>query len=292
VTAAINEWLKNVPPQTAAFYGSLLAFSASLLVAFIGFGSVLFQNWKENRRVGLRLKHEADLKRVEREMDLKRDAFLIACEGMAAASEYLARFADLSLSREKHQEIVKQVATKVHRVHLIANKETLGCLVEFYETYIEYLIELEALRLPVIAKNDAVLRNDAYTAQVKETFRVLNDKLIDLRITRNDPQVLAAAVEQVRMVMKEMEDASEQQVQLRLSLLPIHRAFASTAMQRSLDLGSWTAKAVAAMRDELGFPLDAKEYESALAQSRQRVREKFTQFFEQAERLANTVKSP
>jgi hypothetical protein len=269
VLSEFNRWFAQVSPSAAAFLASLISFGASLLVASVGFGGVLYQNWRENNRLADKLKHDTDLDVKSRTMEMKREAFLAVGEAIAAAADYLARFSDLSLARDKHQEGVRSIGAKVQGVHLIANDRTLAALIDVYERYVEYVMELEVLRIPVLVKQDEVGRADEYASRVDAAFHQTNQQFTNLKLSTTDPELLKTAMGQVQMLLEESRKAADRRAHVRLELHRMLAPFAARSLECSLRLGELSMKAVLAMRAELGVEIDAAAYESRLAKSRE-----------------------
>jgi hypothetical protein len=280
-------WLNTITPSAAAFFGTLVSVSGAMIVATLAFIGVMRQIRHENRRFEKRLKHEAEQNTIERAMEMKRDVFMTVCEGMAAGVRYLAKFADVTLPPDKHEEIISQVLPKTSPVHIIASDATLDTLIRTYECFVESVFELHFRRLPITNKLGELGRFEAMLNQRQQLREQLQAKLHEVRGLAPSPSLDNFLVERLTVVESEIKAVETKCAELHPELFRMRLELASLALQRSQDFEKFQAKAIIAMRAELSFPIDTARYEQNLNGVRARVWKNYEEF---VENVKTTVK--
>src|SRR6266404_9483198 len=142
-------WLNTLPPAVGFLLAPILSLTSALIVAVISRRGITIQIQNENRRFERKLEHEAEEKTKERAMQMKREAFMIVCEGLALGTQYISKFADQEIPRDKHQQLISDITPRLSRVHLIANDVTIHALIQAYDFFLESVYDLEGERLSI-----------------------------------------------------------------------------------------------------------------------------------------------
>jgi hypothetical protein len=223
-------WLNDIPPF--AWTGFISLFSA-LLVAFIVRRGVLDQIRNENERFERKLVHEREEKTIEREMEMKRDVFMTVCEALASGSGYLSKFADFEVSEKDHSAIISNVLPRLYRVHLIAKMPTIKALIDVQDFLVKEITELAAAKYVIV-------------------LRKIDSRNIQEQIKQSSPKDAIPLYD-------ELSD-------LDLNIFQMQMALTKQALRAAIALENLGSKSVIAMREELGFPIDAALYSAQLSE--------------------------
>jgi hypothetical protein len=113
----------------------------------------LFGVWLQSRseasRLKRQLKHDAEQREKERQMDLRREVFLGAAETLGKQSEYLNLFSKVDFDFWKDQEVLRGCIGAANKVHLIAGSETIEAYVRASQSWAKAILQLSKSRLKI-----------------------------------------------------------------------------------------------------------------------------------------------
>jgi len=226
----------------------------------------------ENQRFERRLEHEAKEKAVERAMQIKREVFMTVCEALALGSQFLSKFADAEMPREKHQQLISEIGPRLYRVHLIGSDETIQALINAYEFFVKAMLDLEGTRLPINMYRADQARAEAALKQNQEFEQSLMSEIAKLEGSAPNLQLQQFLMGRLTSVRTLIADLLNKCTALNTQILTLHMGLVSKAIHLAMDFENYGTKAVIAMRVELAFPITNDRYETILRAVRERTK--------------------
>jgi len=141
----IISFIENIPP---AFYGVLIG----SMLTIIG---VVLTNLSNTNQLRLQYEHERQLQNKERDLNMRREIYMDAMEGISAGITAVSRFAELNETPEALMKSFTSLSANVCKVTIVGQNETIEALANFQ-------LELNGAFLRVSAKRDQF---DAYLRQ-------------------------------------------------------------------------------------------------------------------------------
>ncbi len=229
---------------------------AAAVGGLISIMSVVIQNLFLAKRQREQLSHDAEQRRVEREMALRREVYLEVAGATANLQEYLLNLGNPNISAEKQTEIVQGSSAALNRAQVVGRLDTLQSLnraQEFFGvTSIDLnlrgmAVKLAALKVSDLEKESQFLFNN----RMELAKTILSQKDADLK------QLLETLVgsleEKENEIKKQLDDArNAHRGELKKLLV--------AATQAGLDYNNLLIEPLIMARRELGFELDANVY--------------------------------
>ncbi len=261
--------LESIP---AAVYAATTASTITLIGLWL-------QNRGESMRNIQRLDHDAQQRDREREMTVRREVYLKAAEAMAQAQEYLASLANIDISLQQHEAMVKGVGADLNKVHIVGSMPTVQAIVEANQFFAHAVSELSIQKLPIrritheieyqqMSIESAAARRDEALASMKEMTRagIDNQRAWNLHHKIfNDEQ-------------NEMDVALAKKEKLQNELAHHQADFVKHCAQAGLALGRLVVNANLAIRRELELGLDAEAYRTLMKHSHERLGREVDEF--------------
>lgn len=265
------EFLHSVPVAVYA------AFTASTITL----AGLWLQNRGESARNVERLTHDASQRDREREMTIRRDVYLKAAEALAHAQDYLAGLANVDVSPQQQQTIIKGVGADLNKVHIVGSMPTVQAIVAANQFFAQAVSHLSLRRLPMqeitraMEMQDAIIesaiaRRDEALTTMKEMNRsgADNSKAWDVqhKIFHEEQRAIGAAFAEKERLQQE--------------LAQYQAKFLKRSAQAGLELGWLVVKANLAIRRELELDLDADEYLHLMQQSHAKLGDELDRFYQ------------
>lgn len=213
----------------------------------------------------LTLFHDSKQRKLEREMDLRREVYLEAAGGLAEAQFFLGRFAQPEFKPDQDSGLTGSKIGWYNKVQLVASIETFEAFAEGEARFqaalaglipIRYEFDQVQLRLQAVqsrkdqlTKYQQVLHSGAqsFLAQGAPTGVNLHDFYAGIQLTQAQIDELAG---------QEANLLTEKADRQRALLLEVNR--------RSAELRRSMAEAVVALRQELSLPIEKDRYHAAI----------------------------
>lgn len=252
----------------AAIIASIMTFVGVVIAAMAAFLGVYVTHCGHERRFRRQLEHDKELKRIEREMALRKEIFLDAAEAIVAGIGAVARYADLKVP---HDELTKEFNEKrsaIAKVHIIAREETVYAVSAFMDELSATIIRLSLSRQPLIQMQS---RLNILEDQI-QIFGKEKDRLIELMKQLN----FEGNTEQHRWDFvkntfefedKRVIEANQEHQSLSLTLRTAHLNFLEVCYESSSQISKLLIPAVREVRSELELPFDELRYSQMIENS-------------------------
>lgn len=252
----------------AAIIAAIITFLGVVIAATAAFIGVFVTHRGHEKRFSRQLGHDKEVKRIEREMALRKEIFLDAAEAIVAGIGAVARFADLKVP---HDELTKEFNEKrsaIAKVHIIAREETVYAVSAFMDELSATLIRLSLARQPLIQMQS---RLKILEDQIQE-FGKEKDRLVELMKQLN----FEGNTEQHRWDFvkntfefedKRANEANQEHQSLTLNLRTVHLNFLEACYESSAQISKLLIPAVREVRSELELPFDESRYRQMIENS-------------------------
>lgn len=205
--------------------------------------------------------HDRDQKRIEREMELRRDVYLQTAEAVVAGINLISRYADLGVAKEDLGKEFFEKRSAFAKVHLIGKEATVKALLAFNQELSSAVMRMALLRNPLVEMQNRIkFLNDQILAFGRERDRMV-ELMKQLNFEGNREQHRWAFVQNTfEFEQKRVNDAIAEQQMLQAKLSTEWAAFAQECFVTVKKLNLLVPEVVKAIRDELDLPIDYAAY--------------------------------
>lgn len=269
---AIAQFFDKLPATSqSAIVASLVTLCGAILAATIALIGILITHRGNERRLLKQLDHDRQQKRVDREMELRKEVYLGAAEAIDAGLVVLSSYANLEKTPD---ELFREFYAKrgaLSKVHLIAKESTVTAVLAFSIEFGEEIKRLSLLRQPL---TQAWVRLEFLGGQI-QFFGKERDRMVDLMKQlnfegNNDPHRWDFVRNTFEFEKKRVDDAIAEQLSLDAKLKNDWAVFASECFSATNRVSRLVAPAVKAVRDELELPFDYEVYRATIDESLRR----------------------
>ncbi len=252
----------------AAIIAAIITFLGVVIAATAAFIGVFVTHRGHEKRFGRQLEHDKEVKRIEREMALRKEIFLDAAEAIVAGIGAVARYADLKV---QHDELTKEFNEKrsaIAKVHIIACEETVYAVSAFMDELSATLIRLSLARQPLIQMQSRLkILEDQIQIFGKEKDRLV-ELMKQLNFEGNTEQRRWDFVKNTfEFEDKRANEANQEHQSLTLNLRAEHLNFLEACYESSSQISKLLIPAVREVRSELELPFNESRYSQMVENS-------------------------
>lgn len=247
-------WIADVPKESkGTIVGALIAAGISALTAIIS-------NWNSRRIVRLQLRSAERQAELKRTMQLREDVFLPAARASGVAILVSAKMINPETRQDELNSEVADVVSKINALHVIASERTLDPLVDLGEKIGLLFSTMDQFRIEILQAHG---RFKAHSEIVDKEIRN-GDALIEMMRANNLGDQSDESQRKIddqwklhRELLAKWEATRDAEAQHFRSLTAAaHKRWSELA----LDMVPEQTKALIAIREELGLPLDGEWY--------------------------------
>ena len=141
-------------------------------IALIG---VLISNRNNRKQLEIQLKHDAEIKKIERKASMRREVYLKAAEELVNANRYIGSLAQIDLTKTNIAEGLQGFFTSATKLGLVAEQETGKAVNDLLLAYSGLLFRLLAKVSPINdLRNNIDIINYHYVESQNEIKRILS----------------------------------------------------------------------------------------------------------------------
>jgi len=247
----------------AALIGSAVTLLGALFAAAIALLSVLVTHRGNEKRLAKQLAHDREQKRIEREMELRRDVYLETAEAIVAGINLIGRYADLGIPKDDLGKEYFEKRGAIAKVHLIGREATVKALLTFNQELGSAVMRMALLRNPLVQMQARLkVLSDQIQAFGKERDRMV-ELMRQLNFDGNREEHRWAFVNNTfEFERKRVADCIAEQQALEAKLKGEWVTFAAECFDTVKRLSLLVPAAVRAVREELEMPLNYTEYKT------------------------------
>jgi len=263
-------YFQEAAPQTSQLPTIVVAIlSSGVLGSLLTLLGVWLQNRANSNRSTNELASQANERRIEREMALRREIYLLGAEALGKMQNYLISLANPLMEDKERNAIVAGVNESLNKVAIIASLDILTALDKLQAHYSSSTTDLITMKMEFTSRSQ-LLRNDeeAHTnlgqhlAQITAALNAANQKQ-----DRAEQAALIAQYDELDALYKRQEEDLRNR---RSEVLLGMQSLITKAIDAALVYDELAAPLNCMVRDELGFPINKEKYTAMLAEARAR----------------------
>lgn len=253
LTEVLN-WISDVPKESkGTIVGALIAAGISALTAIIS-------NWNSRRIVRLQLKSAERQVNFKRTMQLREDVFLPAAKSSGVAILVSAKMINPEARQEDLNNEVAEIVSNINALHVIASEKTLDPAVDLGAKIGILFATMDQFRVQIMQ----VHGNWKAASEIVDKEIRNGDALIEMMRANNLGDRSEEAQKKIDDQWKLHRDLLAKWETSRDGHLRALRTVTAAAHKRwselALDMVPEQTRALIAVREELGLPLDAEWY--------------------------------
>jgi hypothetical protein len=265
--------LESIP---ATFWGVLAG-------SFFSLGGVWLSNRNSARNLRLQLQHDQMTRSKDREMVLRRDAYLAVAEAISSGFQAVGRFADLKNEGEALTATYFEKAPAIAKVSIVARLDTLKVVLAVQSELSAVFMRLHTERIAgTYIKRDLLVtskRLDSYIKNQTRSVELMNEENLK---GRPDGARWDAIQRNFKFESAQIESDFLEQRRLERDMQDAQMKLAAVVSGELVGLNKILAPAMAAVRRELDMPIDEHLLDDILVQIATKQDESLTAFIEEA----------
>jgi hypothetical protein len=268
MTENIIQFFNNLPATSQS------AIIASVVTVLGVIFSAVFTHLGNERRFAKQLKHDRLQKRVDREMELRKEVYLNAAEAIDAGLVVINNYANLGKTPEELFKEFSEKRSAFSKMHLIARESTVASIQALGLEFDEAVKRLSLLRQPLTQMQAQLkLLNDQIHASGRERDRMV-ELMKQLNFEGNkDAHRWDFVRNTFEFEQQRVSKAIEEQMILDARLKADWAIFATECFSAANKISGLIAPAVKAVRDELELSFDYTSYKTTIDESLKRQHE-------------------
>jgi predicted nucleic acid-binding Zn-ribbon protein len=226
----------------------------------LAFGGTFIATWRQ-------LRHDAEQRERDRKMQLRRDVFFAAADGVAVGSDYFMKLANAEAPLTDLTTSSSPPSGWLNKLYTVASLETIEAFSIASASLAAFAFDLVRRRLSV---EDVKGKLDAANQQIEAMKAVLQRIRESVAATASEaktPEVLGR-LEQMQHHWDQTCEELERLRRLTSTLLGdkvrLQRDLLEQAVSYSIEYQKKLRKALVALRGELEFPLDHARFEALM----------------------------
>jgi hypothetical protein len=217
-------------------------------------------------RQNLALAHDADERRTQRDMDLRKQVFLEAAEWAAAGVHAVVRCASASVPMTEAMHEYERTSSAYGKLHAVGAWRTIQASVTFSFAVTSAVATICSARVQLDASAAGLAARNQYRARLSDKRDELADALAEVSAP-SDRERLNASIDQYAKLIREADSELDREG-------PRHAALALDVLERLCpamkEITEHQAELLLAIREQLGFDLNAQQYLKLISTSNQR----------------------
>ena len=261
-TVKTMSFLYSIPSAAWGLIGTIIG-------ALIGFVTTKTQ-----------LNHTAKERRLDREAEIRREVYLEAAEAIASSSEMLVGLMKANVFSKDFNTTVAGYTAAINKINLIGTPETIKAVANYSAAFSKSTLYLISKKIPLaklqvdIDLLDSMITNttalrDEYSAKFHESIR--NDPS-DIKKSEFFHNMFVDISNRLTKMFNDKVEKSKMQFELL-------QEFGLEVVNVTASLAPLLKNACISVRNEMGNPIDEKEYENILQEATDKMPEYLKEFY-------------
>lgn len=251
----LSRLLLAISEVPSTFWAVLVSTSITLL-------TVHLTNRGNTKRLERQLSHDRDLKKVERLFNAKREIYLDAAVAISLSLRSLANFANFELSHSELMKDANEKSAALAKVNLVASPETLRALAAVNRAVGNAVVELTALRRPLMVGYNGLrlMEQNRKNSQLRfeGLLELQHQKRVDGSISQGDIDRLIRLTDMTMdRANKSHQEWAEQDKTLRGQAMVVYQQ----ALKYNASIAHLLPRLLEAIRIELDVPLETAVFQ-------------------------------
>jgi hypothetical protein len=239
----------------------------------------LISNWSNSKRLKVLLKHESELKAIERKADMRREVYLNAAEELVRANNYLSSLSQVDLTKTNIGDGLQSFFVSSVNLRLVAEEETGKALNELIIAYGNLLFKLMIKPIPIIEqKNEIYIINGHYAEAQTEIKRILTAMNRQNESGAPDERIFTMLDSSFQFKQKRLKELADERNKCWEKANEYTREFIPLLMNEMKMRAILQAPVIVGIRKELDIDTNIESYKEMINSSYKRVREQLDNF--------------
>jgi len=227
----------------------------------------------------MQLKHDSELKAIERKAIMRREVYLNAAEELVRANSYLGSLSEIDSSRTNIGEGLQSFFTSSAKLGLVAEEETGKALNELVIAYSGLLFKLMINAMPISEqKNQINIINGHYDDTQTEIQRILAEMNRQNESGAPDERVFKMIDSSFQFQQKRTKELTDERNECWKKVNEYTNKFAILLMDEMKAIAVLQAPVMVGIRKELDIDTNTESYKEMIDSSTKRVREQLDNF--------------
>jgi len=250
-----------------------------VLGSIITFISVLIVNWGHSDRLRIQLKHDSELKAIERKAAMRREVYLNAVEELVRANSYLGSLSQIDLTKTNFGDGLQSFFSSSAKLGLVAEEETAIALNELVIAYSGLLFKLMINVMPISEQKNQINIIDGHYDEVQiEIKRVLAEMNRRIESGASDESVFNMLDSSFQFQQKRSTDLATERNECWKKINEGTKKFALLLMNEMKAIAVLQAPVMVGIRKELDIDTNIDSYKELIYSSTERIREQLDNF--------------
>ena len=259
--------------------------------AAVAFVTAWLNNRAQDRRQRQQLEHEAQQRRTDREMSLRREIYLEAVAAIGKMQDYIASYARQDLTESEKLAKLQGATSALNKVQIAGTNTTIEAFWAAQRAFAKSSFSLGKIKLEAIRRNIDI-------EQAQREMRLLEEKREGiLQFARSlGPTPRPEIVEEIRAGLKsvgsELEVASDSLDKAQDQLFELQMALAKESTKSHLEVNGAFSDVALAVRKEFVLDLEVEAYRAFVAQQQAEAAKEFDAFIAYVTERAKSEDEP
>jgi hypothetical protein len=251
IFAAIIDIIEKLPQS---FWGGFVAIIAA-------FGTTILTNRSNYRRLEAQFAHDLHLRKLERELEIRKEIYMAAAEAFAVGVISIGKFANLDVKISHVTDKYAEVSPIIGKIQLIASEEILSEFMKVSNEIGAAFLRLSGKRIPLeTQKIQSNQLNDQIVNLEKArdlSFQLMNESYLEGEDVQRRAPLLQGRLD---LDNKRISEACERRVELAKTMAPAQLDLVKHSIEEMLRVNRLLVSMIVLVREELGLPIDQSRY--------------------------------
>jgi len=250
-----------------------------VLGSIIAFGGILISNWSDSKRLKIQLKHDAELKAIERKALMRREVYLNAAEELVRANSYLGSLSQIDPTKTNMGDGLQNFFASSTKLGLVAEEETGRALNELVIAYSGLLFKLMINVMPISEQKTQInIIKGHYDEAQTEIKRILAETRRHNESGTPDERVLNMLNSSFQFQQKISKELADEIDECWKKVNEYTKKFCLLLMDEMKAIAVLQAPVMIGIRKELDIDTNIGNYKELINSSTKRVREQLDNF--------------
>ena len=251
-----------------------------VLGSIIAFGGVLLSNRNQSKRLAIQLKHDSELRAIERKAVMRREVYLNAAEELVRANSYLGSLSQVDLTKTNIGDGLESFFASSAKLGLVAEEETGKALNELVLAYSGLLFKLMIKIMPISEQRNQInIINEHYDEAQTEIKRTLAEMNRQNESGTPDERVFNMLDSSFQFQQKRAKELADERNICWEKVNEYTQKFVLMLMDEMKEIAVLQAPVMVGIRKELDIDTNIENYIKLINKSTERVKEQTDDFF-------------
>ncbi|MFM0673610.1 hypothetical protein [Paraburkholderia sediminicola] len=246
---------------------------AALIAAAIAAYATTKSNKNARLIIGQQLDASAKQSEDTRKMDLRRDVFLPAVKAVTDITAVVGTVMDIDTPNEKIRSAYAAAISDIAGVHIVASSKTLSAVIEMNHHIAALYLDLTLLRAKTLIEAQKLRGITTIETTEVQNGTALVEMMKQYNLSGGTPEQWARIQQQWDIHQKILSDHVKKKAEQHTVVLKLSTDMLKLFGEQMEQLFPLQAKAMVAVRNELGLPMDEIEYLKFTEKSQRSARE-------------------